>query len=154
MAIYAVSFFTGAVFSCLWNIIIFPVYVEGPFHPTHEEYSMALKKVAEWMDSEACLIKIAFWLGQKFLVRPALSLVLPSLLGFQQTSRTHCFALFCFTTSHDWFMVWMAFLSFTRLQIDYENTTEKDYNTDYKKDYKKILQEDCLDFTRTLFGLC
>ena len=111
--------FTGAAFSCLQDIIILPVYIEGPFHPTHKEYSMALKKVAEWMDLEACLIKIAFWLGQKFLVGPALSPVLPSLLGFRQTFRTHCYALFCFTTSCDWFMMWMAFLSFTITQIEY-----------------------------------
>ena len=33
-----------------------------------------------------------------------------------------------------------------RLQIDYKNTTEKEYNIDYKKDYKKTAQ--------TLLGLC
>ena len=112
-------FFAGATFSCLRDIIILPVYVEGPFYSTHEEYSMAPKKVAEWMDLETCLIKIAFLLGWKFLVGPALSPVLPSLLGFRQTFRTHHYALFCFTTSHDWFMMWMAFLSFTITQIEY-----------------------------------
>ena len=43
---------------------------------------MAPKKVAEWMELETCLVEIAFLLGQKFLVGPALSPVLPSLLGF------------------------------------------------------------------------
>ena len=44
-----------------------------------------------------------------------------------------------------------------RLQIDYKNTTEKDYNIDYKKDYKKTtkrLQEDYKKTAWTLLRLC
>ena len=36
-----------------------------------------------------------------------------------------------------------------RLQIDYKNTTEKEYNIDYKKDYKKDYKT-----AQTLLGLC
>ena len=41
-----------------------------------------------------------------------------------------------------------------RLQIDYKNTTEKDYNIDYKKDHKKDHKKDYKKTAWTLLGLC
>ena len=76
-------------------------------------------KATEWLNLETSLIQIIFLLRQKFLIVPALSLISPSLLGFQEIFRMHHYALPCFTTSHDWFVIWMGLLSFTITQIEF-----------------------------------
>jgi hypothetical protein len=73
---------------------------------------MEARKAKQWLDLETSLMQIASLLRKKFLIEAALNPVPPSLLGFLAKFRSHCLAISHFIQLHDWFVIWMALLSY------------------------------------------
>jgi hypothetical protein len=108
--------FSGAAFGCLRD---FSSAIEEKWYPDYEEYALEAGKATQWLELETGLIQIRGKLRQKFLVGAALNPIPPSLLGFRDKFRTRRSAISRVTQSRDWFVIWMALVSFIIAHIEF-----------------------------------
>jgi hypothetical protein len=99
--------FDGIVFESLRDIVPYIGPVED------EDFALSSRKIRHWLELEDSLIMVAHLLNKGFFtrVRPGLTPIPPSLLGFKKTFRTHRDACLSIAASRDWFLMWMSLIS-------------------------------------------
>ena len=99
--------FDGIVFDTLRDIVACIEPVEG------SKFGLSSRKIKHWLDLEESLIVVAHLLNKGFFtrVRPGLTPIPASLLGFKKTFNTFRAASLGIAASRDWFLMWMALIS-------------------------------------------
>ena len=99
--------FDGAVFGCLREFIPDVDLLED------DRFALSSRKVGQWVEVEDSLIMVAHLLNDGFLtrVRPGLTPIPPSLLGFRRSFSTLRAARVQIAASRDWFLMWMSLIS-------------------------------------------
>ena len=99
--------FDGIVFETLRDFVpeIGPVEGDG--------FALSSRKIRHWLEIEDSLLVVARLLNKGFFtrVRPGLSPIPPSLLGFKNTFSTLRTARLRIAASRDWFLLWMSLIS-------------------------------------------
>jgi len=113
--------FDGAAFGCLRDIVAHICQnVDGNF-------VLRPEKAAEWMDLQDLLILVSNRMkNNTYFVHlgPSLAPVAPSYLGFSLPFNTPRAARLQVTIARDWFVVWMAQLSFLFAHFEHEGNTD------------------------------
>ena len=99
--------FDGIVLDTLRDIV--------PFIESAEEnkFGLSSRKTNHWLELEDSLLVVAHLLNKGFFtrVRPGLTPIPASLLGFRKTYKSFRAACLGIAASRDWFIMWMALIS-------------------------------------------
>ena len=99
--------FDGAVFGCLRDFV-------SDIEPAEDGgFTLSSRKIKHWVEIEDFLIVLASQLEKGFFtrVRPGLTPIPASFLGFKKTFRTFRAACLGIAASRDWFLMWMSLIS-------------------------------------------
>jgi hypothetical protein len=99
--------FDGLIFECLRDV----VSEIGPVESGR--FGLSARKIKHWLEIEDSLIVVSRLLNDGFFtrVRPGLTPIPASILGFKKTYGTLRSARLCITASRDWFLMWMSLVS-------------------------------------------
>lgn len=116
--------FDDLIFTSLRSVVRHVV----PINEGH--FGLETNKVELWSDLEDLMILTAFYLKSMFSVQmiyPSMAPIAPSLFGFKSSFRTMRSAELRAIRARNWFMVWIAYLSFLVAQLDSTNKGGPDW---------------------------
>jgi hypothetical protein len=139
-------FFEGAVFGCLRDLVSDIEDAED------NRFALSPRKIEHWLEIEDSLILLAHHLNKGFFTRikPGLTPIPPSILGFKKTFSTLRAARLRIAASRDWFLMWISLISSKIADIE---TSHEDWfsylaKMEWPQDWLSTLQSSLLcDFS-------